>query len=206
RLVGFSAGLVLEAPSRRIKTQDIALLRILRGGPALDDVQAEVERIAPEDVAQAVTADDHELEPSLLGDGLQPGRAHLARGADTEALARNHERLPPMHTLTEIGHQVAEGAELPSLVQPVEALRNAVVGWRDLVCIDRVELLPRNLRIPEDQRPASDQMVANPRPVDRLRRRHHRRGWPRTGSRCLYRHAWGPSHAPVRTALAGCRD
>jgi hypothetical protein len=49
----------------------------------------------------------------------------------------------------------------------VEALRDAVIRRRDLVGVDGVELLPRNLGVPEDERPASDEVAAVRRPVDR---------------------------------------
>ena len=130
-------------------------------------MQAEVERVAAEDVTHAVAADDHDLQPGLLGDGLQPGRAHLARRPDTEALARDHERFPAVHTLPEIWHQVTEGAGLPARVEMVETLRNAVISRGDLVGVDGVELLARNLRIPEDECAASNQVAAVGRPVDR---------------------------------------
>jgi hypothetical protein len=48
----------------------------------------------------------------------------------------------------------------------VEALRNAVIRRGDLVGVDGVELLARNLRVPEDERAASDQVAAVRRPVD----------------------------------------
>jgi hypothetical protein len=49
----------------------------------------------------------------------------------------------------------------------VEALRNAVIRRSDLVGVDGVELLARNLRVPEDERAAANQVAAVPRPVDR---------------------------------------
>ena len=48
---------------------------------ALHDVQPEVERVAAEDVAHVVAADDDQLEADLLGDGLEARRAHLARAS-----------------------------------------------------------------------------------------------------------------------------
>src|SRR2546425_3580041 len=50
-----------------------------------------------------------------------------------------------------------ERPSLPAPVQGVEALRHAVVGRRDLVGVDRVELLSEDLGVPEDQRLATDQ-------------------------------------------------
>ena len=59
-----------------------------------------------------------------------------------------------MHARAEVRHQVAERAGLPALVERLEALGHAVGGRRDLIGVDRVELLRarRRLRIPEDQR------------------------------------------------------
>ncbi|OLE15390.1 MAG: hypothetical protein AUI36_38110 [Cyanobacteria bacterium 13_1_40CM_2_61_4] len=62
-----------------------------------------------------------------------------------------------MHALAEVGHEVAERAPLPALVQGVEALRDAVGGRRDLVGVDGIELPPRGLGVPEDQRAPTDQ-------------------------------------------------
>ncbi|TMF98413.1 MAG: hypothetical protein E6I10_05110 [Chloroflexi bacterium] len=72
-----------------------------------------------------------------------------------------------MHALPEIGHQVTEGAGLPARIEMVEALRNAVIRRSDLVGVDGVELLARNLRVPEDERAAANQVAAVRRPVDR---------------------------------------
>src|ERR1700674_2134792 len=44
RVVGFSTRFVGQAASGRIERQDVALLGILRGSPALDDVQTQVQR------------------------------------------------------------------------------------------------------------------------------------------------------------------
>src|SRR5262249_26996230 len=80
--------------------------------------------------------------------------AHLARAADGEAVAGDEERLAAVDAGAEVGHQVAERARLPALVQRLEALRHAVGGGRDLVGVDRVQLLPRRTRIPEHERAA----------------------------------------------------
>jgi len=56
-----------------------------------------------------------------------------------------------MDALAEVGHQIPERTHLPALVEAIEALRDAVVGRRDLVGIDRIQLLAWNLRIPEDE-------------------------------------------------------
>jgi len=49
----------------------------------------------------------------------------------------------------------------------VEALRNAVIRRSDLVGVDGVELLARNLWVPEDERAASNEVAAVRRPLDR---------------------------------------
>ena len=120
-------------------------------------MQAEVERVAAEDVAHVVPADDHHLEANFFGDRLQPRRRHFARAADREPIAGDHERLAAMHAGAEVRHQVAERSGLPALVERVEALRDAIGRRRDLIGIDRVELLRRVLRIPDDQRLAANQ-------------------------------------------------
>src|SRR5438445_83673 len=123
-------------------------------------VQAEVQCVAPEDVADPVAADDHQLETDFFGDRLQTGRAHLTRRADAEPLAGDNKRLPSVDTFTKVRHQVAEGADPPALIEPVQALRDTVVGGSDLVGVDGVQLLPRHLRVPEDQDLPPDQAAA----------------------------------------------
>jgi hypothetical protein len=76
-----------------------------------------------------------------------------------------------MHALAKVGHQITERTDLPALVEAIEALRDAVIRWCDLVGVDGVQLLPRNLRVPEDERATSNQVAAVLRPVDRLGRR-----------------------------------
>jgi len=58
----------------------------------------------------------------------------------------------------EVGHQVAERAGLPALVESVETLGHAVGRRRNLIGVDRVELflLAEDFQIPEDQRPAAN--------------------------------------------------
>ena len=80
-------------------------------------------------------------QAGFLGDALEPGRAHLARRADREAIAGDDERLAAMHAGAEVGHQVAERSGLPALVERLEALGDAVGRRRDLIGVDRVELL-----------------------------------------------------------------
>ena len=61
------------------------------------------------------------------------------------------ERLAAMDARAEIGHQVAERAGLPALVERVEALGHAIGGGRNLIGVDGVELL-RLARGPSDPR------------------------------------------------------
>ena len=82
-----------SAAGRRIEREFIAVAGVGDRLGTLHDVQAEVERIAPEDVAHVLAADDHHLEAGFFGDALESGRAHLARGADREPVAGNQERL-----------------------------------------------------------------------------------------------------------------
>ena len=95
--------------------------------------------------------------PTSSAMAFEPGRRHLARAADRKSIARDHERLAAMHAGAKVGHQVAERAGLPTLVERVEAFRHAVGGGRDLIGIDRVALFRRVLRIPDDQRAAANQ-------------------------------------------------
>ncbi len=125
-----------------IEGELVAVLRVGHRLGALHDVQAEVERVAAEDVAHVVAADDHHLEAHLLGDRLEARGRHLARAADGEAVAGDDEGLARVHAGAEVGHQVAERPGLPALVQRVEALGHAVGRGRDLVGVDGVELLP----------------------------------------------------------------
>src|SRR4030095_6970556 len=60
--------------------------------------------------------------------------------------------LAVVDSLAEVGHQVAEGAGLPSFVESFEAFRDAVGGRRDLVRVDRVAFLARHGGIPKDER------------------------------------------------------
>src|SRR5437879_1220130 len=69
-----------------------------------------------------------------------------------------------MDALPEVRHQVTERPQLPALIEPVEALRDAVVRGRDLVGVDGIQLLAGNFWIPEDQGPPSDQLLAAGQP------------------------------------------
>jgi hypothetical protein len=120
-------------------------------------VQPEVERVAPEDVAHPRTADDDELVTRFVADALEARRAHLARRADRETIARDDEVLAPRDALAEVRHEEAERPRLPPRVERLERFGDAVVRRRDLVGVDRVELLPGDLRVPEDQRLPADE-------------------------------------------------
>ena len=150
-LVGLSLRLVGQPPRRGIEGERVAVLRVLHRLGRLDDVQPEVEGVAPEDVSHVVAAHDDELEALLLGHALQARGAHLARGADREPLAGDQKRLARVDPLAEVRHQVAERAGLPALVERVEALGDAVGGGSDLVGVDRVALPARPGGVPEDQ-------------------------------------------------------
>ena len=58
-----------------------------------------------------------------------------------------------MDARAKVGHQIAERPRLPAFVERVEAFGDAVRRGRDLVGIDRVELLllAENFQVPEDQ-------------------------------------------------------
>ena len=119
-------------------------------------MKTEVQRIAAEDVAHVASAHNHHLETGLVGDALEPGRAHLTRRSDRKSIARDDERLAAMNTGAKVGHEIPEGARLPSFVQCLEALGYAVGGRGDLIGIDGVEFAAvsgaSELRIPENQR------------------------------------------------------
>ena len=167
-LVRRALRLVREAAGHGIEAELVAVARIGDRLGALHDVQPEVEAVAAEDVPHVVAADDDHLEAGLLGDALEAGRAHLARRSDREPVAGDDEGLPAVHARAEVGHQVAERAGFPLLVERLEALGHAVGGRRDLIRVDRVaflgELRPwKAHRIPEDERPSTDEVVGLPR-------------------------------------------
>ena len=93
-----------------------------------------------------------------FSDRFQTGRTHLARRADRESIAGDQKRLAAMDAGTEIGHQIAERAGLPAFVERLEALGHAIGGGRDLIGVDRVELLfpAEDFEIPEDERAAAN--------------------------------------------------
>ncbi len=160
-LVGALLGQVGQLPRRWIEGELVAVACILDCLRTLHDVQSQIERVAAEDVAHVPAAHDHHLEPGLVGDAFEAGRAHLPRGPDREAIAGDDERLAPVDTRPEIGHQVAERTGLPPLIQRVEALGYTVGGRCDLIGIDGVEFAPVSragqLGVPEDQRPSANQ-------------------------------------------------
>ena len=113
-------------------------------------MEPEFDGVATKDIAQPIAADNHKLQADFLGDRLQPGRAHLPRGADAEPISGDDEVLSPMDALTEIRHQVAKGADLPPFIEAIKTFGDAVVRGECLVGIDRVQLFPGCLRVPED--------------------------------------------------------
>ena len=119
-------------------------------------MQSEVQGVAPEDVAHVGAADNHQLEAGFFGDGLQAGRAHLARRTNREPVAGNHERVAVMDAVAKVRHQVAERAGLPALVQGGEALRDTVGRRSNLIGVDGVELLAGDVPVPEDERSAAN--------------------------------------------------
>ena len=141
RLVGLLLRDVGQLARRGIERELVAVLRIGDRLRTLDNMEAEIEGVAAKDVAHVVAADDNELQPGFLRHALQSGRAHLTRRADGEAVAGDDERLAAVHPLAEVRHQIAEGACLPSLVQCLQALGDTVGRWRDLIGVDRIELL-----------------------------------------------------------------
>ena len=156
RVVGSILRDVGELSRFRIEREFIAVACVFDRLRALHDVKTEVEGIAAEDVAHIASAHDHHLETGLVSDALEPGRAHLTRRSDRKSIARNDKRLAAMNTGAKVGHEIPEGARLPSFVQCLEALGNAVGRRRDLIGIDGVEFAAISgageLRIPEDQR------------------------------------------------------
>ena len=52
---------------------------VQHGLRTLHDVQPQVQRIAPKDIAHVVATDDHHFVTGFVGDPLEPGRAHFAR-------------------------------------------------------------------------------------------------------------------------------
>ena len=100
----------------------VAVARVGDGLRALDDVQAEIEGVAAEDVAHVVAGDDDHLEAGFFRNGLEPGRRHLARGSDGKPIAGDDERLARVHARAEVGHQIAKRSRLPAFVQRVDRL------------------------------------------------------------------------------------
>jgi len=158
RIVRLPLRFVGQASRLRLERELVAVFGVGHCLRALHDLQPEIEGVAPEDVAHVVAADDHHVQPDFVGDRLEARGAHLARRSDREAIPRDDEGLAAMNACAKVGHQVAERARLPAFVQRLEALGHAVGGRRDLIGIDRVELLllARDFQIPDDQRAAAD--------------------------------------------------
>jgi hypothetical protein len=78
RLVRLLLGVVREKSRLRIEAEFVAIPGVGNGLRTLHHVEAKVERVAAEDVAHVVAADDHHLEADFFGNRLQPGGTHLA--------------------------------------------------------------------------------------------------------------------------------
>ena len=167
RVVGAPEGIVHQLPRRRIEGEPVPVPGVLGRGGAFEHLEPEVEGVPAEDVADAGPEHEHERRTRVPGDPQQPGRAHFPRGADSEPLAGDHEVLPGLHAGREIRHQVAEGPGLPARVERVETLGNAVGGRGDLVGVDRVALVARTLRVPENERLSSHRSRGTRGPVVR---------------------------------------
>src|SRR5262249_16636149 len=98
----------------------------------------------------------------LVGNRLQSGGAHLAGRTDRETIAGDDERLPAMDARPEVRHQIAERAGLPALVERFQAFGDAGGRRRDLIGVDRSELLllPEDLQVPENERLSADGVCA----------------------------------------------
>jgi len=120
-------------------------------------VQSKIQRVAAEDVAHVVAADDDHLQFDFFRDCLQARRAHLTRRSDREPIAGNHEGFAAMDACAEVGHEVPERSGLPPLIERLEALGHAIGRRRDLIGVDGVELLllSWNLEVPENERLAA---------------------------------------------------
>ena len=178
---------VVREPARpRVEAELVAVARVGHGLRTLHHVQAEIERVPAKDVAHVGAADHDHLETHFFGHALEPGRAHLARRSDREPIAGNQKVLSPMDPRAEIGHEVAKRSGFPAQIERLEAFRDAVRGWCDLIGVDRIELLllARDLQVPEDERLAVNRGVGLRRVEDaggsrdRLRRKSRfQPGW-----------------------------
>ena len=157
-VVGSALRLVHQTARLRIEAERIAVASIGDRVRALDDLESEVEGVAAKDVAHVVAADDHHLQAGFVRDGFQAGGAHLARRPDSEPVAGDHERLAAMDAGAEVGHQIAERAGLPPLIEGLEALGHAIRGRCDLIRVDGVQLLflSEDLQVPENERLAAN--------------------------------------------------
>jgi len=113
---------VSERARLHVEFQRVAVSRVGHRLGALHDVEAEIERVPPEDVAHVGAADDDHLEPRFLGDSLESRGRHLAEEPMAKRSAGDEERLPRVDAGAEVGHDVAEGARLPALVERGERL------------------------------------------------------------------------------------
>ncbi len=184
RVVDLALGDVGDLSRVWIERELVVVARVGDRLGTLHHVQPEIQRVAAKDVAHVVAADDHHLAAGFFGDAFQASRTHFAGRSDGESVAGDDKRLAAMDACAEVGHQIAKGAGLPTLVKSVERLGHAIGGGCDLVGVDGVAFLPvlrtGEGRIPENQRLATDEPLL--RQV-RLSRRGfgditHSRTWP----------------------------
>src|SRR4029079_11883237 len=90
--VGLALRNVDNLARRRVVRELVAFARISDSVGALHDMQAEIECVAPEDVAHVLAADDDHLAAHFFRDRLEAGRRHLARRADRATAAGTYRR------------------------------------------------------------------------------------------------------------------
>ena len=106
RLVGAAERFVGESPGRRVEAEAVAILGVLGRGGTLENFEAEVQGVPPEDVADPASEDQHERRARIPCDAEESCRAHLPRGPDTEAFARDQEVRAGPYPGGEIRHQM----------------------------------------------------------------------------------------------------
>ena len=79
RIVRLALRDVSQLPRERIERELVPIAGVGDSLRALDDVQTEIEAVAPEDVAHVLAADDDHLQAGFLCDTFEARRAHLAR-------------------------------------------------------------------------------------------------------------------------------
>ena len=171
RLVRRAARVIDQLSGRDFEPKLVTILRIGHRLRILHDVEPQVERVAPKDVSHVVAAHDDQLEPNLFGHAFQAGGTHLARRPDRESVAGDQEGLAIVHPGSKVRHQVTERARLPSLIECLETLGDAISGRSNLVRVDRGELRTRFgifPPIPEHQRPPAHPPRLDVRPRSRV--------------------------------------